>query len=68
MYKYLKGRCKEGEARLFLVVSSDRTRGNGHKLKHGWFLLDIRKHFSILGYIITSSGHGPEQPALGSPA
>ncbi|KAK4823954.1 LOW QUALITY PROTEIN: hypothetical protein QYF61_008340 [Mycteria americana] len=42
MYKCLKG---EDGARLFLVVPSDRTRGNGHKLKHSRCLLNIRKHF-----------------------
>jgi len=43
--KYLQGRGQEDRARLFAVVPSDRTRGNGHKLKQRKFQLKTRKNF-----------------------
>jgi len=44
-YKYLKDGCQEDGAKLFSVVPSDKTRGNGHKLKHWKFCLNMRKNF-----------------------
>ncbi|KFQ59716.1 hypothetical protein N334_14085, partial [Pelecanus crispus] len=44
-FQYLKGAYKKAGEGLFTRACSDRTRGNGFKLKHGRFRLDIRKKF-----------------------
>ena len=44
-FQYLKGVYKQERIRLFTRVDSDRTRGNGLKLRWGRFTLDIRRTF-----------------------
>jgi len=44
-FQYLKGAYKKDGEGLFTRVCSDRTRGNGCKLKEGRFRIDIRKKF-----------------------
>jgi len=47
-FQYLKGAYKEAREGLFMRVCSDRTRGNGSKLKEGRFTLDMKKKFFTL--------------------
>ncbi|GAB0208724.1 hypothetical protein GRJ2_003338100 [Grus japonensis] len=44
-FQYLKGAYRKDGEGLFMRECSDRTRGNGFKLKKGRFRLDVRKKF-----------------------
>ena len=44
-FQYLKGAYKQKGEWLFMRVDSNRTRGNGFKLRQGRFRLDMRRKF-----------------------
>ncbi|KFU99787.1 hypothetical protein N339_09800, partial [Pterocles gutturalis] len=44
-FQYSKGACKQEREQLFTGADSDRTRGNGFKLREGRFRLDFRQKF-----------------------
>jgi len=63
------GRVPQAESkwvRLFSVVPSNRTRDNGHKLKHRKFQLNMRKNFFTLR--VTEPWHRLPREAVDSPS
>ena len=59
-FQYLKGAYKQEEERLFMRVDTDRTRGNGFKLRQGRFSLDIRSKF-LTQRVVTHWNRLPEE-------
>jgi len=59
-FQYLKGAYRKDGEGLFTRDCSDRTRGNGFKLKEGRFRLDIRKKFFTMR---VEGGEAQEQVA-----
>jgi len=50
-FQYQKEAYKKAGEGLFIRAGSDRTRGNGFKLKEGKFRLDIRNKFCTMSIV-----------------
>jgi len=50
-YQYLTGAYEKAGEGLFTRACSDRTRGNGFKLKENRFRLDIRRKFFTVSVV-----------------
>jgi len=62
----LKRACKKAGEGPFAGAYSDRTRGDGFKLKEGRFRLDIRKKFFTLR--VVRPWHGLPREAVAAPS
>ena len=60
----MKGACKQKRERFFIWSNSERTKGNGFKLKEGRFRLDVRKKYSE----VVRHWHGLPRAAVGTPS
>ena len=56
VYKYLWCEGQSGEAGLFSVVSGDRTRGNGRKLRHRKFRTNVWRNVFTVRWRSTGTG------------